>query len=207
MSDFDVDKFVAFTKELFAKTIGKHSITLYKPRTNKGDVRAYTVPRLFQLLANDYSTLHSYVESIESWPESYRIYVREESHVKVWLEHKHILIEGSKCRIFVPNTHEGVLVRFSQIPSAWDTTIVRTFAEQFGSVVSTDKKPFFDGHPDTAAEVVFQSAPAFLVVHKSLKVTNEHPAIKWHFVCKTTCKRCNFLGQCPYKDGDKMHPT
>ena len=81
------------------------------------------------------------------------------------------------------------------------------FVTQFGTPVSIIKNKLSNGFEDTT-EIVYEKAPSFLVTHRSLKVTNGLPAIRWMFASKTICKRCSFTGhyenQCPYERNTVM---
>jgi hypothetical protein len=104
----EVDRHVALTKELFDLAIGKHSVTLYKPRTSTGNVHTFSVPRLYKLLAECQPTLYSHIVSIKSWLMSYCIYLKDTASVNAWMDTKYIIINDYDCKIFVPNNFDEV---------------------------------------------------------------------------------------------------
>ena len=116
--------------------------------------------------------MYETVVNIEVWPQSFCIFVKDETCVDMWLKIKGINVEDSKCFIFVANNHGGVHIRFLQISCAWDKTVLTEFATQFRTSVSVVKNKLSNGFEDTTSEIVYKKAPLFLVTHWSLKVTN-----------------------------------
>ena len=157
--EVDEDKLVEFTKGLYKKTVYKHYVILNKPRNAKGEIRAYNVVRLFSHFKDKYPSMHSEIVNIESWPQSYCVYLNEEKDVGSWAAVRSIHIDESVCHIFVPNRHDGVVIKFVQIPSFWDENVLREFVSQFGTPVSVVKNKLSDGHEDTTGEVIFDKAP------------------------------------------------
>ena len=111
------DKYTEFTKALFEKTVSKHFVLLNKPRNSNGDICVYNIVCLYKFLANLHPKKYETVVNIKVWPQSFYIFVKDETCVDMWLKIKGIDVENSKCSIFVANNHDGVHICFLQSPA------------------------------------------------------------------------------------------